>query len=49
MDVYFYATNSPADAFELAWGFPEMDALTEMARLLREGYQPQNYCEAFGA
>src|SRR6516165_6794316 len=45
MDIYFYKATSPAEAFEMAskdtktWGFPEMDALTEMARLLREGYQ----------
>jgi hypothetical protein len=47
MDIHFYRANSPAEAFEVAskdtkkWGFPEMDALTEMARLLRDGYEPR--------
>lgn len=46
MKVHYYMANSPSEAFEIAsedtkkWGFPEMDALTEMAQLLRDGYTP---------
>jgi hypothetical protein len=47
MDIHYYIASSPAEAFELAskdttrWGFPEMDALTEMAELLRDGHEPR--------
>ena len=47
MDIHYYQANSHFEAFELAskdtknWGFREMDALTEMAQLLRNGYMPQ--------
>lgn len=47
MEIHYYKARSPAEAFEIAskdtkkWGFPEMDALMEMAQLLRDGYTPK--------
>lgn len=46
MNISYYKANSPAKAFEIAskdtktWRFPEMDALSEMAQLLSDGYRP---------
>jgi len=47
MEIDYYKASSPAEAFEMAskdtktWAFPEMDGLTEMAQLLRNGYTPK--------